>query len=84
MAKFIGSRRRYIGTYHRWATGQKILILAVHRGGDDGQILQDDAEVGELRPDDVIEWAPFVRERDGTLRPSFVTSDATPDELAPV
>ena len=44
-------------------------------------ILQDDAEIGELRPDDVVEFAPFIREANGTERPSWVTSDASPKEL---
>ena len=79
--KIIGTRMKYVGTAHRWAMGQEVLVIAVHRGGDDGQVLQDDAEIGELRSDDVVEWAPFIREADGTERPSWVTSDAKPDEL---
>ncbi len=83
--EIIGTRWIYTGTAHRWATGQEVLVVAVIRGGDDdGQVLRNDAEIGELRPDDVVEFAPIIRERDGTERPSWVTSDAAPEELVPL
>jgi len=60
-----------------------VLICAVHRGGHDGEVLDGDEQVGELRPDDIVEFAPLVRDPDGTGRPPWVTSDARPDDLAP-
>jgi len=78
----IGSTRIYTGDTHRWAKGQAVLIHAVHRGDpDDGKILTDDALIGELRPEDVVEFLPLITEPDGTVRPSWVASDARPDEL---
>lgn len=78
----IGSTRIYTGDTHPWAKGKKVVIRFVHRGGpDDGQILESDELIGELRPGDVVEFAPVITEPDGTTRVSWVTSDATPDEL---
>lgn len=78
----IGSTRIYTGDTHRWAKGQPVLIRAVHRGDpDDGRILTDDALIGELQPDDMVEFLPLITEPDGTVRPSRVASDARPDEL---
>ena len=80
--RIIGSTRIYTGDSHPWAKGQPVLIRAVHRGDpDDGVILTDDALIGELQPDDVVEFVPFVAEPDDTVRPSWVASDARPDEL---
>jgi len=85
MEPIIGSTRRYTGAYHRGITGHRVVVVAVHRGGpDEGEILRDDPTIGRLRPDDVVEFAPLIREADGTERPSFVTSDARPDELEAV
>lgn len=72
----IGSIKRYTHGPHAWAVGLKVQIVAVHR---DDRILRDDEEIGELRPDDLIEFRPWM-ETEG--RWSFVTSDAAPDELA--
>ena len=44
-------------------------------------ILTDDSLIGELQPDDIVEFVPFVAEPGGGVRPSRVTSDARPDEL---
>jgi hypothetical protein len=80
--RIIGSSRIYTGDAHSWANGQLVLIRAVHRGDpDDGVILTDDRLIGELQADDVVEFVPFVTEPDGTIRPSWVASDARPDEL---
>jgi hypothetical protein len=85
MESIIGTVRRYAGTFHRGITGRRVVIVAVHRGGpDDGEILRDDRAIGRLRPDDAVEFAPLIREADGSERPSFVTSDARPDELGAV
>lgn len=82
MESIIGSIRRYVGAHHRGITGHRVVIVAVHRGGpDEGEILREDPAIGRLRPDDIVELAPLIREADGTERPSFVTSDARPDEL---
>ena len=78
----IGSTRIYTGDTHPWAKGHPILIRAVHRGDpDDGVILTDDTQIGVLQPDDIVEFVPFVAEPGGGVRPSWVTSDARPDEL---
>lgn len=78
----IDSTRVYTGDTHPWAKGKPILIRSVHRGHpDDGQILEDDELIGELRPDDIVEFAPLITEKDGSVRASWVTSDARPDEL---
>ncbi len=74
----IGSTMRYARGEHRWALGLKVQIVSVHR--DDG-ILTDDTEIGELLPDDLIEFRPWM-ETEG--RWSFVTSDASIDELDPI
>lgn len=80
--QIIGSTRIYTGDAHFWAKGQPVLIHAVHRGDpDDGAILTDDRLIGELRPDDVVEFAPLTTEKDGNVRASWVTSDARPDAL---
>ena len=80
--RIIGSTRIYTGDTHRWAKGQPVLIRAVHRGDpDDGVILTDDDQIGVLQPDDIVEFVPFVAEPGGGTRPSWVTSDARPDEL---
>lgn len=83
-SQIIGSVRVYQGRTHSWASGKPVLIRAVHRGGDDGKVLEDDEQIGELRPDDIVEFAPLVREPDGSERPSWVTSDARPEELVDV
>jgi hypothetical protein len=78
----IDSTRIYTGNAPTWAKGQPVLINAVHRGDpDDGVILTDDRSIGELQPDDIVEFVPFVTEADGTVRPSWVASDERPDEL---
>ena len=63
---------RYVGTRHRWATGLKVKVVAVHRGEE---ILR---KVSEIRPGDLVEFAPWIEEES---RFSWVTSDAHPDEL---
>ena len=80
--RIIGSTRIYTGDTHPWAKGQPVLLRAVHRGDpDDGVILTDDELIGELQPDDIVEFVPFVAEPGVGTRPSWVTSDARPDEL---
>lgn len=75
--KIIGAEGRYFGEAHKWAIGKRVRVVAVHR---DGQVLRDDRAIGEVTPDDVIEFAPEIAE-DGERRWSFVTSDATGDEI---
>jgi hypothetical protein len=72
----IGSEKRYTGTSHRGLTGERVKIVAVHRGE---QILDDDAAIGALRPTDTVEVRPWLDEKD---RFSWVSYDAKPDELA--
>lgn len=82
--QIIGSTRTYTGNAHPWAKGQLVLLRAVHQGDpDDGVILSDDRLIGELQPDDIVEFVTFVTEPDGTVRPSWVASDASPAELQP-
>jgi hypothetical protein len=81
MKTIISSLQRYVGNYHLWAKDQPVVVVAVHR---EDRILESDAAIGSLRPGDVIEFAPFVPDEQGGKRPSFVTSDARPDELVPV
>jgi hypothetical protein len=84
MDQIIGAIRRYTGSYHAGITGHRVVIVAVHRGADPDErtILRDDASIGSLRADDVVEFAPLIRAGDGSERRSFVTSDGSPDELA--
>jgi hypothetical protein len=78
----IGSTRIYTGDAHPLAKGQRVIIRAVDRGDpDDGVILADDLLIGELQPNDMVEFLPLITEPDGTVRPSWVASDARPDEL---
>ena len=72
----IGSEKRYTGTSHRGLTGERVKIVAVHRGE---QILDEDAAIGALRPTDTIEFRPWMEREQ---RFSWVGYDATPDELA--
>ncbi|MBI3844527.1 MAG: hypothetical protein HY292_07780 [Planctomycetes bacterium] len=72
MEKVIGSTRRYLGTAHDGLCGTRVVIVSVQRGGDNGVILRDDAAVGTVRPDDVIEFAPIIH-GDGPELPSNIT-----------
>ena len=83
MDPIIRSIRRYRGARCPGLRGQRVVVVAVHRGGDDGAILETDAEVGELRPDDLVEFVQVVRRADGTETTTWATSDARPDELGP-
>ena len=74
----IGRQGIYIGTTHPWARGLRIEVINVLR---DGQVLNDDAEIGDLRATDDIAFAPQIVETDGTRRFSWVTSDATLADL---
>lgn len=81
----IGSVWKYAGDFHRGLRGYQAVVLAVHRGSvDDKAILTDDESIGAIRPDDIVEFAPIIRERDGRERRSWITSDARPDELEAV
>ena len=81
MQPIISSLQRYIGTGHPWAKGLTVVVVAVHR---DDQILENDADVGSIRPSDMLEFAPFVQDDKGGERLSFATSDARPGDLVPV
>ena len=80
----IGSRRRYVGLWHPGLRGLLVQIVAVHRGSDPDskEILTDDEDIGELRPDDLVEVAPVIVEN-GKERVSWVTSDCRPEQLHP-
>ena len=71
----IGTIKRYAHGPHGWLIGLGVRIVAIHR---DGQILTNDDEIGQVLPTDVIEVRPWISEED---RWSFVTSDATLDQL---
>ena len=74
----IGRQGIYIGTTHPWARGLRVEIVNVLR---DGQVLNDDTEIGELRATDDIAFAPEIVEKDGTRRFSWATSDAVLADL---
>lgn len=83
---FIGQTGTYVGKAHRSLRGKRVIVIAVHRipedgTADDARILTDDTEIGELTPDDVIEFAPEVVEKDGTRRWSWVRSDCSGAEI---
>lgn len=79
-AATIGTTATYTGTAHRWMTGLLVKIVAVHRG-EDFMVDNDDdlARVGGIRPTDMVEVAPWLAKE---KRFSWVTSDATPAEIA--
>ena len=82
----IGRIGTYVGKAHRNLRGKRVIVIAVHRipdGGttDDARILTDDAEIGELTPDDVIEFAPEIVEANGQRRWSWVRSDCGSAEI---
>ena len=85
-SRIIGSVWRYAaGGYHTGLIGYRAVIVAVHRGTpDDKFILTDDESIGAVQPDDIVEFAPIIEERDGTERRSWITSDAKPHELEAV
>ena len=76
--KTIGRQGTYIGTAHPWARGLRVEIVNILRGD---QVLSDDGEIGNLRADDLIAFAPEIVEKDGTRRFSWATSDATLADL---
>ena len=76
--KTIGRQGVYVGTTHPWARGLRVEIVNVLR---DGQVLNDDAEIGNLRTDDLIAFAPQIVEKDGTRRFSWATSDSVLADL---
>lgn len=81
-SRIIGAEFRYVGTTHPWAKGLRVRVIAIHRGGDEGWVIDDDARLdGGLLPGDVVEFQPWVREEG---RFSWVTGDAAPEDLAPM
>ena len=58
----IGSVRRYLGLDHAGLTGHRVVIVGVMRGRlpDERVTLTDDAAIGEVRADDVVEFAPLL------------------------
>jgi hypothetical protein len=71
----IGSIRRYARGPHSWAIGSKVMVVEIHR---DGEILTDDEAIGEILPTDLVAFRPWMEKE---RRFSFVTSDATIDQL---
>lgn len=83
MDPIILSIRRYRGARCAGLRGERVVVVAVHRNGEEGAILKTDAEVGELRPSDRLEFVQLVRREDGTEYTTWATADAHPDELGP-
>jgi hypothetical protein len=71
----IGSIKRYTHGPHGWAIGSKVMVVAIHRAGD---VLTEDEAIGEIAPTDMVEFRPWIAK---DSRFSFVTSDATIDQL---
>jgi len=84
--KIIGARFRYIGDWHPDLRGQEVEVIQILRGPspDEYRILCQDHEIGSLAASDIVEFAPMIREKDGRIRRSFVTSDCRPDQLEPL
>ena len=80
MERVIGSTRRYLGMDHPGLTGTRVVIVAVLRGPspDEREILRDDAAMGIVRADDVIEFAPLVRGYGAELPRGFEVIEAAP------
>lgn len=83
MEPIILSICRYRGARCPGLVNQRVVVVAVHRGGAEGASLRTDAAVGALRPDDRIEFVQLVRRADGSERTTWATADARPDELGP-
>lgn len=81
MEKIIRTIRRYTGRGHAWLHGERVVVVAVHRGDE---VLHEDSVVGELRPDDWVEFTPLIADADGPESVSWVCSDTPPHELGPV
>lgn len=78
----IHSIRRYTGLRTPSLRGERVVVVAVHRGDPDhGEILKDDSNMGALQPDDRFECVRIVRNRDGTERMTWVTGEATASAL---
>jgi hypothetical protein len=61
-----------------------MVVIAVLRGDPDHQqSLRDDEAIGELQPDDLLEYVQIYRDKDGTERTTWVTGDAPVWELGP-
>lgn len=56
------------------------VIVAVLPGDE---VLEDDATIGELQPDDRFEFVQLVPQPDGSERTTWVTGDAAVHELGP-
>jgi len=81
----IRSIRRYTGLTRPTIRGQRVVVVAVHRGDvDNGVVFRDDESIGELLAEDRIEFAEIVTETDGRERATWVTADAAAWELGPV
>lgn len=79
----IRSIRRYQGLQCPALRGKRVVVVAVMRGGDDGEVLRDDARIGAFQADDVVEFVEIVDEPDGRERTTWVTGDADPWDLGP-
>ena len=73
MERVIGSIRRYLGIDHLGLTGRRVVIVAVLRAtsADEQEILHDDALIGPVRADDVMEFAPLIRDDGPPLPPGI-------------
>lgn len=76
-ARIIGATVTYRcdATEHAYLRGYKLRVIAVMRNGD---LLRDDADVGQLRAGDRLDAAPWIAERG---RFSFVTSDPRVEDV---
>jgi len=72
----INSDATYIGTYHAWATNQRVRVKAIIRGEEYYTSSETLERAGGVQPGDVVEFQPYVTAHNGELVPSFVTSDA--------
>lgn len=81
----IRSIREYVGVNWPAMRGERVVVIAVHRGDPDhGEILRDDAAIGALQPDDMVECVQIYRDKDGVERTTWVTSEVRPWDLGPV
>ena len=80
MDQVIGLVRRYLGIDHPGLTGRRCVIVGVMRGPtpDERVTLKDDEVIGEVRADDVIEFAPLVHGEGPGLPPNVEVIEAAP------
>jgi hypothetical protein len=79
--QIIGANATYTGTAHPWMTGLTVKVNSIIRGADDGFVIRSDEDLqrlGGLKDRDVLDVSPWMT-KEGRF--SWVTSDATADEL---